>query len=84
MTSSNQDWLFHRLAPFYDYLIRRPQVNRLKALLNLPPNGYLLDLGGGTGQVSRNFVAPETHVLVCDINRSMLHQVKRKKGLLQR
>ena len=32
MTSSNQDWLFHRLAPFYDYLIRRPQVNRLKAL----------------------------------------------------
>jgi len=82
MTSSNQDWLFHRLAPFYDYLIRRPQVNRLKALLNLPPNGYLLDLGGGTGRVSRNFVAPETHVLVCDINRSMLHQVKRKKGLL--
>lgn len=82
MTSSNQDWLFHRLAPFYDYLIRRPQVNRLKTLLNLPLNGYLLDLGGGTGRVSRNLVTPEAKVLVCDINRSMLHQVKRKKGLL--
>jgi coenzyme Q-binding protein COQ10 len=32
MTSSIQDRFFHRLAPFYEYLIRRPQVNRLKAL----------------------------------------------------
>jgi hypothetical protein len=32
MTSTNQDWFFRRLAPFYDYLIRWPQVNRLKAL----------------------------------------------------
>jgi ubiquinone/menaquinone biosynthesis C-methylase UbiE len=82
MTSTNQDWFFRRLAPFYDYLIRWPQVNRLKALLNLSPNGYLLDLGGGTGRVSRNLVTPATTVLVCDINRSMLNQAKRKKGLL--
>ena len=57
-------------------------MNRLKALLNLPPNGYLLDLGGGTGRVSHNLVTPEAKVLVCDINGSMLNQVKRKKGLL--
>lgn len=77
-----KDWLFHFLAPFYDHLIRRPQSDRIKDLLNLPPNGFLLDLAGGTGRVSFHFAGPNTNILVCDINRSMLKQVKHKKGLL--
>jgi len=77
-----KDWLFHFLAPFYDHLIRRPQPDRLKILLDLPPNGFLLDLAGGTGRVSFHFAGPNTNILVCDINYSMLKQVKHKKGLL--
>ena len=47
-----QDWLFHYLAPFYDYLIRRPQIDRLKDLLDLPPDGVMIDVGGGTGMIT--------------------------------
>ena len=76
-----QDWLFHRLAPFYDYLIRRPQADRLRDLLDLPPNGVMVDVGGGTGRVSSHFSNLTANVLVCDINRSMLKQAQRKKAL---
>lgn len=82
MIFRQQDWLFHRLAPFYDYLIRPPQVDRLKDLLNLSRDHYLLYLGGGTGRVSYHFTGLGAKVLVCDINRSMLKQAKRKKGLI--
>jgi ubiquinone/menaquinone biosynthesis C-methylase UbiE len=82
MIFQQQDWLFHWLAPFYDYLIRPSQADRLKDLLNLSQDNYLLDLGGGTGRVSRHFMGLGAKVLVCDINRSMLKQAKRKKGLV--
>lgn len=76
MTLKKSDWLFHKLAPFYDHLIRTPQVDRLKGLLKLSKDNYLLDLGGGTGRVSHHFTGLGAEVLVCDINRSMLKQVK--------
>ena len=76
------DWLFHWLAPFYDYLIRPPQADRLKGLLNLSQDDYLLDLGGGTGRVSHQFSDLGAKALICDINHSMLKQAKRKKGLM--
>ena len=82
MMMNQRDRFFHWLSPIYDYLIRRPEVDRIKALLNLPPKGCLLDLGGGTGRVSQYLAAPESNVVVCDVNRSMLNQAKRKKGLL--
>jgi demethylmenaquinone methyltransferase/2-methoxy-6-polyprenyl-1,4-benzoquinol methylase len=75
------DWLFHRLAPFYDNLIRAPQADRLRNLLNLSQDSYLLDLGGGTGRVSQHFAGLGAKVLVGDINSSMLKQAKRKEGL---
>ena len=82
MAMNQRDRFFHWLSPIYDCLIRRPEVDRLQALLNLPAKSCLLDLGGGTGRVAQHFVEPETKVVVCDINRSMLNQAKRKKGLL--
>ena len=82
MIFKQPDWVFRRLAPFYDYLIRPPQTDRLKDLLNLSRGSYLLDLGGGTGRVSKKFTGLGLKVLVCDINRSMLEQAKRKKGLV--
>jgi demethylmenaquinone methyltransferase/2-methoxy-6-polyprenyl-1,4-benzoquinol methylase len=57
-------------------------VGRLKALLKLPPNSRLLDGGGGTGRVSQHFAAPESTVVLCDVNQSMLNQTKSKEGLL--
>jgi demethylmenaquinone methyltransferase/2-methoxy-6-polyprenyl-1,4-benzoquinol methylase len=77
-----KDWLFHHVAPFYDFLIRKPQDDRLRDLLDLPANGVMLDLGGGTGRVSTRFSNRTAHVLVCDINRSMLKQARKKRRLL--
>jgi demethylmenaquinone methyltransferase/2-methoxy-6-polyprenyl-1,4-benzoquinol methylase len=77
-----KDWLFHYLAPFYDLLIRTPQTDRLKELMDLPLNGVLIDVGGGTGRVSSRLSSLTSRVLVCDINGSMLKQVQRKKRLL--
>jgi demethylmenaquinone methyltransferase/2-methoxy-6-polyprenyl-1,4-benzoquinol methylase len=73
---------FRWLSPFYDHLIRRPEIDRLTALLRMPSNGRLLDVGGGTGRVSQHFTSSFACVVVCDINRSMLIQSRRKKWLL--
>jgi len=81
MQAKRKDWLFHWLAPVYDYLMRRPRADRIQKLLNLPPNGSLLDAGGGTGRVSSLLSGLPSRVTVCDINRSMLKQALRKKGL---
>ena len=42
----------------------------------------MVDVGGGTGRVSSHFSGLTANVLVCDINRSMLKQARRKKALL--
>ena len=79
---NQQDRFFDWLSPIYDFLIRKPEVARHKALLNLPPGGCLLDVGGGTGRVSQHFAAHGAKVVVCDINWSMLHHTRRKRCLM--
>jgi len=39
-------------------------------------------VGGGTGHVSSGFVDLTGHVVVCDINGSMLRQTKKRRGLI--
>lgn len=56
-------------------------MDRLKALLKLPPGGCLLDSGGGTGRVSQYLANTALAVVVGDINASMLTPAKRKRGL---
>jgi ubiquinone/menaquinone biosynthesis C-methylase UbiE len=82
MTTKQQNRLFDWLSPCYDFLIRKPEVDRLEALLNIPRGGCLLDLGGGTGRVSRYLANSVSVVVVGDVNGSMLTQAKRKRGLL--
>jgi demethylmenaquinone methyltransferase/2-methoxy-6-polyprenyl-1,4-benzoquinol methylase len=81
MIDHRHNRFFNWLSPFYDGLIRRPEAARHRALLNLPQGALLLDLGGGTGRVSQHLAAPEITVVVCDVNRSMLRQTRRKQGL---
>ena len=42
---------FDLIASIYDRLIGPPNTERLRQLLNLPTDGWLLDGGGGTGRV---------------------------------
>ena len=81
MTNHRHNHFFNWLSPFFDVLIRPPEVARHRALLNLPKGALLVDAGGGTGRVSQHLAAPGIKVVVCDVNRPMLRQTRSKNGL---
>lgn len=69
---------FRFLAPIYDRFMGAPDVERLTSLLTLPSDGWLLDLGGGTGRASLPLRPFVRGIIVCDISRPMLHRARRK------
>jgi ubiquinone/menaquinone biosynthesis C-methylase UbiE len=75
-------WLdhFHFLAPIYDRVITAVQPNKLRAGLQLPADGFLLDVGGGTGRVAQTLANHAGHIVVLDESPGMLQQA-RGKGL---
>jgi len=72
---------FDIIAPFYDRVILKLDLNRLIKLLKLPAAGRLLDAGGGTGRVSSCLRAMVDGVVVCDLSLPMLKQAKQKGRL---
>lgn len=70
---------FSWIARYYDRFAGRPDTTALYRLLNLPPGGRLLDLGGGTGRMSEQ--AGGILAVICDAAAGMAQQA-RKKGLL--
>jgi demethylmenaquinone methyltransferase/2-methoxy-6-polyprenyl-1,4-benzoquinol methylase len=73
---------FDVIAPIYDKLIRTPQKWNLMKLANLPANGLLLDVGGGTGRVSEALEKCASKVIVTDLSFEMLIRARVNKGLL--
>ena len=73
---------FDIIAPFYDRVIHKLDLNRLIDLLKLPTRGRLLDAGGGTGRVSSRFRSMIDEIVVCDLSWSMLNQARNKGRLL--
>jgi demethylmenaquinone methyltransferase/2-methoxy-6-polyprenyl-1,4-benzoquinol methylase len=72
---------FKLLAPFYDRVIPPPDPGRLEHLLNLPTQGSLLDVGGGTGRVSSQLQPLVGKLILTDISMGMLRQAKGKGDL---
>jgi len=73
---------FSFIASIYDWVIGKPDVERLKKILLLPVEGVMLDAGGGTGRVSILLRHLVSHVVVSDLSQSMLKRAKQKGGLL--
>jgi demethylmenaquinone methyltransferase/2-methoxy-6-polyprenyl-1,4-benzoquinol methylase len=69
---------FDVLAPWYDRLLRQPDVGRLARLLGLPSPGRLLDAGGGTGRVSEHLQGSVGTVVVSDLSQRMLKRARAK------
>lgn len=67
---------FDLLAPFYNRLMRPPDVGPLAKALGLPAAGWLLDVGGGTGRVSRLLAPWVGGVVVCDASQQMLARAR--------
>ncbi len=75
------NWLFERLAPWYDRAVRRMGIGPLRDRLALPIAGRLLDLGGGTGRVARAVQDQVGTAVVADVAWGMLRVARRWPGL---
>ncbi len=69
---------FDALAPLYDWLIGPPDPARLRALLDLPTAGWVLDAGGGTGRIAAQLRALAGNLVLLDRSQPMLRQAQGK------
>ena len=72
---------FRFMAPLYDAVFGRPGVDWWRQALRLPVNGWILDVGGGTGRVSAALPDLAAGVAVCDVSRPMLARTQYKNGI---
>ncbi len=70
---------FDMIASIYDRLIGPPNTERLRHLLKLPTDGWLLDGGGGTGRVSSHLNDLIGNIVVSDLSYHMLKKAREKK-----
>jgi demethylmenaquinone methyltransferase/2-methoxy-6-polyprenyl-1,4-benzoquinol methylase len=73
--------LFALVAPLYDRIFGASSSDRLRALLELPAGGWMLDVGGGTGRVSYGLRGQVGGLALVDISPGMLAQTRRKTGI---
>ena len=78
MPNFHFDWL----ARWYDRVIRPPEKDQLRQLLQLPTPGLLLEVGGGTGRVAFPLCHQVGGLVVCDLSRPMLRQAQAKGCLM--
>lgn len=69
---------FDLLAGVYDRAIPPPSPDRLRELLRLPTDGWLLDAGGGTGRVSSTLQPLVGRLVISDLSAPMLGQAQAK------
>lgn len=72
---------FDILAPVYERVIGPPDPTRLKDLLRLPTDGWLLDAGGGTGRVAATLRPFVGGLVVGDQSLHMLRRAREKQTL---
>jgi ubiquinone/menaquinone biosynthesis C-methylase UbiE len=73
---------FGLFAPHYDRVFKPGERGWLLGLVNLPENGTLLDVGGGTGRLAQLFTNQSDQVVVADLSFEMLQQTQLKEKLL--
>jgi demethylmenaquinone methyltransferase/2-methoxy-6-polyprenyl-1,4-benzoquinol methylase len=72
---------FGALAPSYERFIKPKSPEDMLRIADLPINGALLDVGGGTGRTAQFMLNKASQVVVVDISIKMLLQATLKMGL---
>jgi ubiquinone/menaquinone biosynthesis C-methylase UbiE len=72
---------FDLLAPIYERVIRRVNLEPLLELLALESTHRLLDLGGGTGRVSSGMSGMVERVVLTDVSWGMMREANGKPGV---
>jgi len=73
---------FDIFAPYYDRVIRAPDSERLRRIIDLAEDGRLLDVGGGTGRSSEIYKDSVKEIVIADSSIGMLSQAAKKKFLI--
>lgn len=73
---------FGIIAPIYDRFAKLLKPEKLFELLDLPVQGSLLDVGGGTGRVADALRNKVTKAFLVDVSAGMLNRAVQKRGLL--
>ena len=73
---------FDHMAWIYDRFAGKPKLTVLQSLLGLPIQGWMLDVGGGTGRVSYPFLSRARGVVIADASLPMLRAAGRKGRFL--
>lgn len=72
---------FSLLAPFYEFFIQPKNPEKISSLAQLPSDGIILDVGGGTGRVAQYLRGKAAQILVADESFKMLQEAQKKGGL---
>ncbi|MFN7036195.1 MAG: class I SAM-dependent methyltransferase [Bellilinea sp.] len=72
------DWL----APIYEKVISGEVTDKLIKVLDLQPEQWILDAGGGTGRIAAGLLGERRRIVVGDASLKMLLQANQKEGLL--
>lgn len=72
------NFLFDLLGPIYDRVIQPKSPDALTQPLKLPTDGWLLDVGGGTGRASVGMKDAVKHLVICDLSTPMLKEAQSK------
>ena len=73
---------FGILAPVYEKYIKPKYPQRMAELTQLPIDGRLLDVGGGTGRVAQFLRDDVGNLFIADLSHKMLVESLSKEGLL--
>lgn len=77
------NFLFDFLGPIYDHIFGIKDTGNFDDPLSLPAEGWLLDLGGGTGRSSAGLADKVGQLLLCDLSLPMLKKAE-SKGIIHR
>ena len=72
------NFLFDLLGPIYDRVIQPKAPDAFNQPLKLPTDGWLLDVGGGTGRASSGLKDAVRHMVICDLSTPMLREAQTK------
>ncbi|MFN3308841.1 MAG: class I SAM-dependent methyltransferase [Anaerolineales bacterium] len=71
------DWI----APIYDVIIPDANIEALIQYGGFPTNGKVLDVGGGTGRVTRQLINLQPDITIADSSFGMLKIANQKLGV---
>lgn len=72
------NFLFDLLGPIYDRVIQPKAPDAFNQPLKLPAEGWLLDVGGGTGRASSGLKDTVDQLVICDLSTPMLREAQAK------